>query len=104
MTPDTFTHLPRKSLSSGRSITIPLLRGMRLPSFHLTDGGRPRRPVALSHRGQIDAREGECSTDPDRDSRHLVEEDPSQQARSNRLANETQAHDRRGDPPKTPVV
>ena len=46
---------------------IPPLRGTRRSSFHLADGGRLPRPAPLSHRGQVDAQEGERSSDPDRD-------------------------------------
>src|SRR5207249_3645049 len=63
---------------------------MRRCSLHLADGDRLSRPVPLPHSGQVDPREGERPADPDRDARHLLQQGPRQEARSDRLPDEAQ--------------
>src|SRR5207244_2180143 len=72
--------------------------------LHVPRGEDLRSAAALAEGGQIDAEEGQTRADRHPDRRHLGEEGPGQETRSDRFSNEAQAHDGRGDPPQRPVV
>src|SRR5438093_3123044 len=72
--------------------------------LHVPRGEDLRSAAALAEGGQIDAEEGQTRADRHPDRRHLGEQGPGQETRSDRFSNEAQAHDGRGDPPQRPVV
>src|SRR5205823_8471309 len=90
--------------SRGSSWRIPPLRGTPRRSFDIPDRDGFLHPVSLSHGGQVDTEEGEGAAESHRHAGSLVQQDPGEQARSDRLADQAQAHDGRGHPPQGPIV
>src|SRR3989442_6966792 len=91
---------------------IPLSRGIiratgsevAKGSLHVPRGEDVRSAAALAEGGQVDAEERQTRADRHPDRRHLGEEGPGQETRPDRLSDEAQAHDGRGDPSQRPVV
>src|SRR3989449_478117 len=98
-----FQAMTERSIPLGRGIfRVPSRGGER--SLHVPRGDDLRSAAGLAEGRQVDAEEGQTRADRHPDRRHLGEQDPGQETRSDRLSDEAQAHDGRGHPPQRPVV